>query len=277
MTEPTPGTSARISRAARRRAARRNRLTIGIAGALAVVLLAVLGAIVFTGGSDAPAPEAAATTTTTTTTIPPTSTTTVPPPAVTAMTKVPSLQVFDGPGSGRVVTSLSAKTDYLQPRTLLVMQDAGDWLETLLPIRPNGSRGWVRKSDVTLSTTPYRIEINLAEHRLVLYKDGQEVLSSSTVNGAPRTPTPPGLYYITDPVDLRSQPNGAYGAYALGISGFSEVLFEFNGGPGQLAIHGTPTPQDMGKDISNGCIRVPNDIIVEIARQVPLGTPVLIV
>ena len=109
-----------------------------------------------------------------------------------------------------------------------------------------------------------------------MLKDGAEVLESGTVNGAPRTPTPPGTYYITDPVDLRSSPNGGYGAYALGISGFSEVLFEFNGGPGQLAVHGTPDPSQVGSDISNGCIRVPNDIIVEIAKQAPLGTPVII-
>ena len=54
------------------------------------------------------------------------------------------------------------------------------------------------------------------------------------------------------------------------------MLFEFNGGPGQLAVHGTNNPSQVGQDISNGCIRVPNDIIVQIADQVPLGTPVII-
>ena len=117
---------------------------------------------------------------------------------------------------------------------------------------------------------------SLADHRVSLYKDGQEILSSPAVIGADRTPTPLGNYYITDPVDLRSRPGGAYGAYALGLSGYSEVLFEFNGGPGQIAIHGTNNPELVGQNVSNGCIRVPNDIIVEIARQAPLGTPVVI-
>jgi lipoprotein-anchoring transpeptidase ErfK/SrfK len=272
MAEP----SSLNSRTARRAALRRKRLRLGLGG-LALVLAVILAVVMFVGGgSGAPAKNAAAPIRTTTTTVAPTTTTSTPPPAITAMTKVPSLQVFEAPGATRVVTSLSAKTDYLQPRTLLVVGEQGDWLKVLLPIRPNGSTGWIRRSDVILSTTPYQIRVDLSEHRLVLLKDGKEVLSSSTVNGAPRTPTPPGTYYITDPVDLRANPNGPYGAYALGISGFSEVLFEFNGGPGQLAIHGTPTPQDMGSDISNGCIRVPNDVIVEIARQVPLGTPVII-
>lgn len=255
---------------------RRRRVRVGFVGALALVLLGAASVLAFTGG-DSPEPVAkAAPTTTTTTTLAPTTTTTVPPHAVTATTNVANLEVFDAPGSTNLVTSLSAQTEYLQPRTLLVLEDQGEWLRTLLPIRPNGSTGWVRKSDVTLATTPYEIHVNLAEHRLVLLKDGQEILSSATVIGAPRTPTPPGTYYITDPVDLRSNPNTAYGAFALGISGYSEVLLEFNGGPGQLAIHGTPNPEQVGQDISNGCIRVPNDVIVAIAEQVPLGTPVII-
>ena len=274
MAEPT----AANPRLERRAAQRRRRIQIAIAGGLALVLFAVLGVVLFAGGgSDTPVKKAAApVVTTTTTTIPPTTTTTIPPPAVTATTKVQNLQVYDAPNSTKVVTTLSAKTDYLQPRTLLVTENQGEWLKTLLPIRPNGSTGWVRASDVTLTNNPYQIRINLADHKLVMLKDGAEVLSSSTVNGAPRTPTPPGTYYITDPVDLRSSPNGGYGAYALGISGFSEVLFEFNGGPGQLAVHGTADPSQVGSDISNGCIRVPNDIIVEIAKQAPLGTPVII-
>lgn len=274
MTEPIPVNP----RIARRVATRRRRLRIGAGGGLAAVVLAIVGFFVLAGGgSGAPAERAAAPASTAPpTTAPPTTTTTTPPPALVATTRVPELSVFDAPGSSRVVTSLSAKTDYLQPRTLLVVERQPGWLKALLPIRPNGSTGWVRESDVTLSTTPYQIRVSLSEHRLVLLKDGVEVLSSGTVNGAPRTPTPPGTYYITDPVDLRSNPNGAYGAYALGISGYSEVLLTFNGGPGQLAIHGTPDPSQIGKDISNGCIRVPNDVIVAIATQVPLGTPVII-
>ncbi|MEQ1786437.1 MAG: L,D-transpeptidase, partial [Acidimicrobiales bacterium] len=114
------------------------------------------------------------------------------------------LQVFDAPGSTKVLTSFSAKTDYLAPRTLLVTEQQGDWLKALLPMRPNQSEGWIRLSDVTLSQNPYRITISLADHMVRMYKDGQEILSSPSVIGSDRTPTPLGNYYITDPVDLRS-------------------------------------------------------------------------
>jgi lipoprotein-anchoring transpeptidase ErfK/SrfK len=274
MAEPTAPTS----RAERRASTRRNRIRIGIAAALAVVIVAVLGFVVFSGGSDAKPKKVAAAappSTTTVPTAPPTTTTTTPPHATAATTKGGPIQVYDLP-NGAVQTTLSARTDYLQPRTFLVVEKSPDWLKVLLPMRPNNSTGWIRASDVNLSDVPYEIHVNLDEHMLRMFKDGQEVLSSPVVIGAPGTPTPLGTFYITDPVDLKASPNGAYGAYALGLSGYSEVLMSFNGGPGQIAVHGTNNPSQVGQNISNGCVRVPNDIIVQIADQAPLGTPVII-
>jgi lipoprotein-anchoring transpeptidase ErfK/SrfK len=262
-----------------RRTGRRHRIRFAVAGALALAVAGIGASVVLSGGGGTPEARARAVTPATlpvTTTLAPTPTSTVPPPASVATTKVANLEVFDVPGGAKPMISLSAKTEYLAPRTLLVVETRGDWLHTLLPIRPNGTTGWVRASDVTIAPNPYRITVSLAEHKVTLYKDGQEVISSMAVIGSPRTPTPLGTFYITDPVDLRSSPNSAYGAFALGLSGFSEVLFEFNGGPGQIALHGTNQPQLVGQDVSNGCIRVPNDVIVEIAAKAPLGTPVVI-
>jgi len=266
------------SRAERRAQTRRNRTRFGIAAALAIVIVAVLGFVVFSGGSDTQPKKVAAApppSTTTVPTAPPTTTTTTPPHAVAATTKGGPIQVYDLP-NGAVQTTLSARTDYLQPRTFLVVEKSPDWLKVLLPMRPNNSTGWIRAGDVNLSDVPYEIHVNLAEHMLRMFKDGQEVLSSPVVIGAPNTPTPLGTFYITDPVDLKASPNGAYGAFALGLSGYSEVLMTFNGGPGQIAVHGTNSPGQVGQNISNGCVRVPNDIIVQIADQAPLGTPVII-
>jgi lipoprotein-anchoring transpeptidase ErfK/SrfK len=60
------------------------------------------------------------------------------------------------------------------------------------------------------------------------------------------------------------------------VAGFSEVLFEFDGGPGQLAIHGWNDPSVIGKSVSNGCIRMKNEDIAHLATLAPLGTPVTI-
>jgi lipoprotein-anchoring transpeptidase ErfK/SrfK len=204
------------------------------------------------------------------------STTSPPPSAIVATTKGTPIPVFDAAGSTKLVTTLSARTDYGLPRTLLVTDHEPGWLHVLLPMRPNDSAGWVRETDVTLGTTPFSITVSLAAHELTVLDAGQVVLQTQTVIGSPATPTPRGTFYVTDPVDLRSHPNGSYGAFALGLSGYSEVLTSFNGGPGQIAIHGTTATNLLGQDRSNGCVRVPNDVIVRIAQTVPLGTPVSI-
>jgi lipoprotein-anchoring transpeptidase ErfK/SrfK len=208
--------------------------------------------------------------------------TTVPKPvgAVTATQKVPEITAYqDAVETSPAVTKLSDKTEYNVPRTFLVTDQSSrpGWLNVLLPIRPNGASGWINASDVTLGTSDYEIRIELGAHKLTLFKLGQPILESGTVNGKEKTPTPPGQFYITDPVDLQKNPNTGYGLYALGISGYSDVLTSFKGGPGQLAVHGTSNPGEVGSDISNGCVRVPNDIILQLALQVPLGTPVNIV
>ncbi len=203
-----------------------------------------------------------------------------PQPSVTATQKVPELTAYQDPvETSPAVTKLTDKTEYNIPRTYLVTDQTSHpgWLNVLLPIRPNDTSGWIKASDVTLGTTDYEIRIEVGAHKLTLLKLGQPILESGVVVGADKTPTPPGNFYVTDPLDLHSQPNAGYGVFALGISGYSNVLTSFKGGPGQLAVHGTNNPDQVGQNISNGCVRVPNDVIEKVALQAPLGTPVTIV
>ncbi|MBT6445780.1 MAG: L,D-transpeptidase, partial [Acidimicrobiaceae bacterium] len=44
----------------------------------------------------------------------------------------------------------------------------------------------------------------------------------------------------------------------------------------KIALHGTNNPSLMGQYASNGCIRVPNDIINQIAGLMPVGSKVTI-
>jgi lipoprotein-anchoring transpeptidase ErfK/SrfK len=160
----------------------------------------------------------------------------------------------------------------------------GDWFQALLPMRPESSSyaqgepmGWVKAADVIPGSTDYEIHVSVSQHQVTLLKAGEVVLGPvGVVTGKDSTPTPIGKFYVTDPVDLQSRPNGAYGAYALGLSAYSEVLKTFNGGPGQIALHGNGQLNTVGQNLSNGCIRLFNDDILQIAKTVPLGTPVII-
>ena len=188
---------------------------------------------------------------------------------------MPELVAYSQPDAAApVVSKFPATTYYGLPTTLLVTDQQTGWLKTLLPIQPNGTTGWVHDTDVTLSQTTMRMQISLSSRYLVLYDGATKILDTGVGIGKDQTPTPLGLFYVTDPVDLTTRPNGAYGAFALGLSGFSDVLKSFDGGPPQIAVHGDTVAADVGEKVSNGCIRVPNPAILEIAKRVPLGTPV---
>jgi lipoprotein-anchoring transpeptidase ErfK/SrfK len=183
-----------------------------------------------------------------------------------------ALAVYRRPGAARPARRLAAAPG---ARVLLVRARRGAWLRVLLPLRPNGSSGWIRARDVALRTNPYRVDVRLRAHRLVVTRGGRVVLRSAIGVGRAVTPTPRGLAFVT--VLLRQpDPHGLYGPWAFGLSLYSPVLSSFGGGPGQVGIHGTDDPAGIGRDVSHGCIRLPNAAIERLARLLPLGTPVRI-
>ncbi|MGI5208117.1 L,D-transpeptidase [Spirillospora sp. CA-108201] len=178
-------------------------------------------------------------------------------------------------GDGAAWKTLSSPNEMGATRVFLVDAKDGDWLRVLLPIRPNGSTGWVKASDVELSSTPHRVEIDPKAFTFTVY-DGDTVLRTGKVaTGEGGTPTPAGRFYFTELV-RPPNPDGDYGAYAFGLSGFSPTLRTFAGGPGQLAVHGTNKASALGGKASHGCVRVGNDDITWMAKNLAIGTPVVV-
>jgi len=162
-----------------------------------------------------------------------------------------------------------------QPFTMLVAERRGDWIKVLLPLRPNHTEGYVAVRDVVLSSTHKRIEVDLSTNILTAFDGDKVVAQTQVVAGAANTQTPTGLFYVTDIVPQKN-PAGAYGPVALATNGYSEMMDEFATGAPVVALHGTNKPEQIGTDVSNGCIRVPNDIIVKLAETFPRGVPVFI-
>lgn len=163
------------------------------------------------------------------------------------------------------------------PLTFLVVDRDDDWVEVLLPVRPNGTTGWVAADDVELITTDMRVEIQLDEFSMQVYAGDEQVLASQIGVGRSDRPTPGGVYYIRELLQP-PDPGGVYGPYAYGLSGYSPVLDSFNGADAVIGIHGTDEPDSIGTLASSGCIRMPNDVITQLVTEVglPLGTPVYI-
>lgn len=195
-----------------------------------------------------------------------------------ATVRVPTVVVRalpDASAPARVV--LGGHNENGVPQTFLVKggqrgPDGGRWYRVLLPIRPNGSTGWVQSSDVEVTGIDYQIVIHLRAFRLDLF-EGRQLRRSMPIGvGTDQTPTPGGEYYIKEllkPPD----PNTVYGDYVFGLSGFSNVLTSWPQG-GVLGIHGTNDPaHSIGHQVSHGCIRLTNQDIDQLAGLLPLGTP----
>jgi len=282
-----PGPSS--ARSARRAQVRR-RQRIGAAIVAAIVLVGVGAVLVLSGGDDHAAVKAAPPSTLGTTT----STTLVDHgPFDLVVGKGAPLKVYATPATNAaVVASLPAKTDYGFPTTLLVNPDEPSrppgWFPVTVPFhKPNNTPGWVQAGDVTTAKTTYAIRVSLSDHTLVLLNNGTPVMTTKVIIGTPETATPVGRFYLTDPLNCNKQSvagypvaqcGGTYGSFAIGTSGLSEKLDSFDGTIPQIALHGTNLPDSsLGQDLSNGCVRMPNDAIIQLAKITPLiGTPVTI-
>jgi len=107
----------------------------------------------------------------------------------------------------------------------------------------------------------YRIIVDRSDKRLYLEQDGRIVKSYAVGIGKMLTQTPVGEFRI---VNKTPHPGGPFGAYWLGLS------------KPHYGIHGTNNPASIGHEVSHGCIRMYNPDVVELAKLVPVGTPVLI-
>ena len=155
-----------------------------------------------------------------------------------------------------------------------IRRDSVEWLEVLLPLRPNGTSAWVKADDVEIREREERIEVDLSR-RVLRHYEGDEIANSFRVGvGSQQYPTGVGRFYIWVKVPYEN-PNNPYGIMALGLSGFSPVLSDWPG-QGRMAVHGTPYASNRGQAVSHGCVRVYNDDM-QALLDLPLGTPVEII
>ncbi len=207
-----------------------------------------------------------------------------PDATIVAAAVVDRLQIFGEPadmddlGDAGDPDQVLDRSERITGQLILLALEVGTaWTQVQLPVRPNGSIGWVRSSEVSLSSHNYSIDIDLGGHEIVVMKGEDEVLRSPIGVGRADRPTPGGDYFITELLQP-PDPDGLYGPYAYGLSGYSDVLMDFRGGEGVIGIHGTNEPDLVGTDVSSGCIRLPNTEITRLVDAIglPLGTPVTI-
>lgn len=149
------------------------------------------------------------------------------------------------------------------------------WLKVLLPGRPNGHTGWIKQPGTFGARTRWAIVIRLAQRRVEVFRSGRLAESFHAVVGKPSTPTPQGRFFVEE--WFRVLPGYPGGPFALALSARSNVFQEFEGGPGQIALHGVyrigGTP---GTAVSHGCVRLDSRAMDWLGAHIHGGVPVTI-
>jgi lipoprotein-anchoring transpeptidase ErfK/SrfK len=145
----------------------------------------------------------------------------------------------------------------------------------MLPGRPNSSTGWIAQQGTRELMTGWHIVVDLAARRVSAYRDGHELRTFQAVVGKSSTPTPIGQFFVEETVQMSAGEAG--GPFALALSARSDALQEFEGGPGQIALHGRDNlGGTLGTAASHGCVRLATASIDWLAGRIGPGTPVTI-
>ncbi len=148
------------------------------------------------------------------------------------------------------------------------------WVRIRIPMRPNGSTGWVQRSALgPLYRVRTRLVVSRRRLRATVHRSNRPIWRSRIGIGKRSTPTPAGRFWIRERIKV-PRPGGIYGPWAFGTSAYSS-LSDWPGG-GVIGIHGTNQPYLIPGRPSHGCIRVPNRRLRRLVRLLPIGTPVRI-
>src|SRR4051812_39004715 len=105
------------------------------------------------------------------------------------------------------------------------------------------------------------IDISISKHQLKLFDDNRLIKAYPIAVGKILSPTPSGTYEI---INKQSNPGRPFGVLWMGLS------------KPHYGIHGTNNPASIGKNVSDGCIRMFNHDVLELSNRVPIGTWVVI-
>ena len=139
-----------------------------------------------------------------------------------ARSKGRSVDVLRDPGGQTGALRFDPAETSAKDRAFLAISEQGGYVKVLLPIRPNGTVGWIRSSDVVLEPAAFRVVIDLQAHALTVEENGKVLLRQQVATGTGSNPTPQGLFYIVDRLP-QANPGGGLGPFAFKQIGRAHV------------------------------------------------------
>lgn len=128
---------------------------------------------------------------------------------------------------------------------------------------------------IKIWTAPFCVLVDKSQNILIL-KTGEDVVKTYTVSTGTNNSSPVGTFKITskltNPTWFKSGAVVASGS-PENILGTRWMGFDLGG----YGIHGTTDPQNLGKQVTAGCVRMANSDVEELYSIIPEGTEVTIV
>ena len=151
--------------------------------------------------------------------------------------------------------------------------DGQPWYHISVPMRPNGTLGWIPAADVALAPTTSKIIVNVGrqDDRRLLPRQARRAWKGR--RGSARHGDAARSLLRRGDVQARA----TIRSLASGRSRRARYskLTEWPGG-GVVGIHGTNSPSLLGQAVSHGCVRVSNATAAKLKRYAPVGTPIRI-
>ncbi|MCK4912274.1 MAG: L,D-transpeptidase family protein [Candidatus Omnitrophica bacterium] len=143
-------------------------------------------------------------------------------------------------------------------------------------IRPN--------QKLKVSTCKFSIVVDKSQNLLFLKREG-EVLKTYIVSTGKDNSTPTGVFHIgndklikptwykTGAIIPPDSPDNILGARWMGLKGVDDGGVKIEG----YGIHGTTKPNELGKQITLGCVRMKNEDVEVLFDIIPVGSEVVII
>jgi hypothetical protein len=188
---------------------------------------------------------------------------------------------YDEP-RGTPVGVLPART--LGVATVLpVVETAPGWVRVMVaargalpsddPARVNERTAWVRASDTAAAGTDWRITVDTGDQTITIDDGTGPVTYPVIATGSPSRPTPASPQFV---VGTFWEDPGSVTPRVVLLSSQSETMDDYDRATGTSATAIHTTPLASRGEVSNGCVRVSDEVLDVLWQTVPPGTLVLV-
>lgn len=179
--------------------------------------------------------------------------------------KVKKLERSTEDGTTELVLTLSER----------VFPDGQVWTLVRLPMKGVGRSGWVPRASLgKYHVVHTRVEIDRDNYMLTLYENEVKTFEAKVAVGRKGKWTPAGDFYVRERLTT-TDPDGFFGAYAIGLSAYADFKTDWPGGA-IVGIQGTDDPASVPGRVTRGNIRLRNKAMKILFKKLPAGTPVKI-